>query len=257
MSRSVLLTSSAVTQISNSNVMKTSIEVFKGFGCIRSYKVEMQRDLNEFEDVDGTLLPMLASHLRKWRSNDRFHRALLGKTMTQWRHKKANKRRCLEATWLQLLQLPPSVSLERPTIWGRQQMKKKKNKNSRYFWSEMVNIPKQNRCYVGWKTGTKCYNVLRALRSGGRRKKRHLRVILMNKYLHRGSGWKRKFLRVFFWLNHRNKVDKYLRYTLMETQPVSGMTTFLSRGTFILCVRIYSTLLVGMNDTFLQGDGLC
>lgn len=48
MFRSKLLTSSAVTQISNSNVMKTSSEVFKGFGYIRSYRVEMGKDLDAF-----------------------------------------------------------------------------------------------------------------------------------------------------------------------------------------------------------------
>lgn len=106
MFRSELFTSFTVTQISNSNMRKTSIEVFKGFGCIRSYRVEMRKDLDVFEDLDGTL----------------------------------------------------------------------------FF--ETVNIPKQNRCYVGWKTGTKCYNVLRALRSDGRRRKRHLLLILMNKYSH-------------------------------------------------------------------------
>lgn len=71
MFRSELFAPSTATQISNSNVMKTSIEVFKGSGCVRSYRVEMRRDLDVFEDVDGTLLPMLACHLRKQSSNDR------------------------------------------------------------------------------------------------------------------------------------------------------------------------------------------
>lgn len=54
-----------------------------------------------------------------------------------------------------------------------------------------------------WNEMLQCFYELLDLTEGG--KKRHLLLLLMNKYSHRGTGWKRKFLRVFFWLKSQKQ----------------------------------------------------